>query len=180
MEPYKRLDRKLVKKCNIFELYEDTMEFPNGNQAKWDFIKHKGAAAIVPILEDGRIVMVRQYREAIDAFTLEIPAGGIDFNETMKQCAMRECEEETGYKPLDAVHLLDFHATVAYCNEKIEIYFSKHLVPSKQHLYENEYVNIELYTLDELVHMIYNGEITDGKTIAALTTFKIKLLEGLI
>jgi len=99
MDIYKRLDRKLVHKGKIIDLYEDTVAIPNGNVAKWDFIGHKGAAAVVPVTADGRILMVHQYRNALDRETLEIPAGGRDsVDEPYIDCAARELEEETGYK----------------------------------------------------------------------------------
>lgn len=177
MIPYKRLDRTLIKKGKIIDLYQDTIEFQDGKQALWDFIMHKGAAAIVPMDSDGKILMVKQYRNAIDRYTLEIPAGGLNPGEDMKTCAIRECEEETGYKARDALHLLDVNTTVAFCNEKIGIYFTRNLEPSKQNLDEGEYVSVERYALDDLIAKIHAGEITDAKTIAALTTLKIRLLE---
>ena len=180
MIPYRRIDRQLTKKGHIIDIYQDTIELPDGQTREWDFIMHKGAAAIIPMDEDGKIIMVRQYRNAIDSYTLEIPAGGLNPDEDMKTCAIRECEEETGYRALDAVHLIDVNTTVAFCNEKIGIYFTRHLVPSKQNLDEGEYVTIERYSLDELIAMIHSGEITDGKTISGLTTLKLRLLEQTI
>ena len=98
MEQFKRLDRKLVAHGHILDYYEDTIAVPNGNIAHWDFIKHKGAAAVVPVLPDGRILMVRQYRNALDRETIEIPAGGLaDEKEDPNDCALRELKEETGY-----------------------------------------------------------------------------------
>ena len=98
----------------------------------------------------------------------------------MKSCAIRECEEETGYKAIDAVHLIDLYTTVAFCNEKIGIYFTRQLVPSEQNLDEGEYLSIERYPLDELIAMIHSGKIVDAKTISALTTLKLRLLEQTI
>ena len=78
MEEFKRLDRELICKGSIIDYYKDTVLVPNGNIVKWDFIGHKGAAAIVPVTAEGNIVMVRQYRNALDRYTWEIPAGGLD------------------------------------------------------------------------------------------------------
>lgn len=180
MIPYKRIDRQLRKKGHIIDIYQDTIELPDGQTKEWDFIMHKGAAAIIPMDEEGKIIMVRQYRNAIDSYTLEIPAGGLNPDEDMKTCAMRECEEETGYRALDAVHLIDVNTTVAFCNEKIGIYFTRNLAPSKQNLDEGEYVTIERYSLDELIAKIHAGDITDAKTISGLTTLKLRLLEQTI
>ena len=104
-EEFKRLKRELVYKGAIVDFYKDTIRVPNGNIVKWDFIKHQGAAAVVPVREDGKLLMVRQYRNALDRFTLEIPAGAKDSAEEEGiVCAARELEEETGY-PVSYTHL---------------------------------------------------------------------------
>ncbi len=174
-EEIKRIDRKLEHKGSIVDFYSDYMQLPNGKTAKWDFIKHKGAAAIVPVDEDGRIIMVRQYRNAVEKYTLEIPAGAINPGEDMKTAAMRECEEEIGYRPKKVGHLFDLFTTVAFCNEKIGIYYSNELEKCSQHLDEDEYLNVERYTLQELVDLILAGEIQDGKTISAILAYKTKM-----
>ena len=98
VEHVKRLKRELVYKGAILDIYKDTMELPDGNKAEWDFVSHRmGAAAILPVMKDGRIVMVRQYRNALERETLEIPAGGLNGREEpTDQAAMRELQEETG------------------------------------------------------------------------------------
>lgn len=175
MDEIKRIKRELVHEGVIIDVYTDYMQIPNGNTAKWDFIGHKGAAAIVPVDQDGNIIMVRQYRNAIEKNTLEIPAGGLNPGEDMKTCATRELEEETGYRSEHVEHLIDLYTTVAFCNEKIGIYYTKDLIPSHQHLDEDEYVSIETHTLEELVKMIFDGVIEDGKTIAAILAYKAKM-----
>ena len=123
MEEYKRLSRELVAHGAIIDYYQDTMQIPNGNIAKWDFIKHKGAAAVVPIDEQGRLIMVRQYRNALERYTLEIPAGGLQTpEEPTRDAAARELSEETGYHCDQLELLLSIRTTVAFCNEKIDIY----------------------------------------------------------
>ena len=97
MEEFKRISRDLVAKGAIIDYYQDTMQIPNGNIAKWDLIDHKGAAAVVAVREDGKLLMVRQYRNALERETLEIPAGGLNGREEpTDQAAMRELQEETG------------------------------------------------------------------------------------
>ncbi len=172
---YKRLKRDLVSKGTIIEYYVDTMQIPNGNTEKWDFVNHKGAAAIVPVDENGNLIMVRQYRNALERYTLEIPAGGINPGEDMKTAATRELEEETGYRSDHVEHLVDINTTVAFCNEKIGIYYTTELIPSKQHLDENEILTVERHSIPELEKMIYAGEITDSKTIVAVLAVKDKL-----
>lgn len=175
MEEYKRLSRELVAHGAIIDYYQDTMQIPNGNIAKWDFIKHKGAAAVVPIDEQGRLIMVRQYRNALERYTLEIPAGGLQTpEEPTRDAAARELSEETGYHCDQLELLLSIRTTVAFCNEKIDIYVAEHLTPGKQHLDEDEYVQVKAYPLEELVEKIYAGEIQDSKTVAAILAYKDK------
>lgn len=172
MEHVKRLNRELIYEGQIIDVYKDHVLVPNGNEADWDFIGHKGAAAMVAVDKDGKLFMVRQYRNAIDSESLEIPAGGLNPGEDMKTCAMRELEEEIGYRTLDAKHLFDLNTTVAFCNEKIGIYYTEELIPSKQNLDEDEVIHVEKYELDELVQMIFENKISDGKTIAAILAYK--------
>ncbi len=175
MAEYKRIDRKLEFEGRIVKFYSDTIQLPDGNTAVWDFIEHKGAAAIVPVNPDGDLVMVRQYRNAPEQYTLEIPAGGLNAGEDMAVCAARELEEETGFKAGKVEHLLDLYTTVAFCNEKIGIYYTEELIPSKQHLDEGEYLNVEVHPLEELVELILSGKIIDAKTIAAILAYKAKV-----
>lgn len=177
MEEYKRLKRELVAKGSIIEYYVDTMQIPNGNTAEWDFINHKGAAAIVPVDENGNLIMVRQYRNALERYTLEIPAGGLNPGEDMKTAATRELEEETGYRSEHVEHLVDINTTVAFCNEKIGIYYTTELISSRQHLDEDEFLSVERHSIPELEKMIFEGKITDSKTIVAVLAIKEKLAE---
>ena len=97
-EEFKRLGRTLVHNGKIIDYYQDTVQVPNGNVVKWDFIGHKGAAAMLAVREDGKLLMVRQWRNALDRYTLEIPAGGLNSaDEPTETAALREVEEETGY-----------------------------------------------------------------------------------
>lgn len=178
MEEIKRLSRDLVAHGAILDYYQDTMQIPNGNTVKWDFIKHNGAAAVVPVDEQGRLIMVRQYRNALERYTLEIPAGGLNTpDEPTRDAAARELSEETGYVSEKLELLLSIRTTVAFCNEKIDIYVARELVPGKQHLDEDEYVQVEAYTVEELTDKIYRGEIQDSKTIAAVLAYKDRYLK---
>ena len=98
-EDVKRMGRELAYQGTVLKVYKDHMKFSNGNTEDWDFIHHDGAAAVLPVTEDGKILMVRQYRNALDRYTLEIPAGKLDSPDEAKiDCAYRELEEETGYR----------------------------------------------------------------------------------
>lgn len=175
MAEYKRLKRDLVAKGVILDYYQDTMQIPNGNTAKWDLIDHKGAAAVVAVREDGKLLMVRQYRNALERETLEIPAGGLNGRgEPTCDAARRELEEETGYICGSMELLNSIYTTVAFCNEKIDIYLARDLKAGKQHLDEDEFLNVEAYTLEELKQMIYDCKIQDSKTICGILTYASK------
>ncbi|MCR4807499.1 MAG: NUDIX hydrolase [Lachnospiraceae bacterium] len=173
-----RIGRDLVHKGSIVDIYTDTMQLPDGTIEHFDFIKHKGAAAVIPVMDDGRILMVRQHRNALDAFTLEIPAGGLaGVDEPTHDCAYRELEEETGYHAdkKDVTFLITVYTTVAFCSEKIDIYVAKNLVKTSQHLDDDEFIDVYSYTIDELTQMIFNGKIVDGKTIAGLLAYRTQM-----
>ena len=174
MDDYKRIGRKLEFEGKIVKFYSDTMQLPDGTMAIWDFIEHKGAAAIVPVTENGDIIMVRQYRNAPERYTLEIPAGGLNAGEDRKTAVIRELEEETGFKSGRVEHLLDLYTTVAFCNELIGIYYTEELTPAKQHLDPDEFLNVEVHSLSELTEMILDGRIQDAKTIAAVLAYKTR------
>lgn len=178
MEDYKkvkRVDRKLLVKGHIIDFYEDTMELPNGKQAKWDLIDHKGAAAVVAVCDDGRLVMVNQYRNAPGRTTIELPAGGLNYRgEPSDQGAKRELKEETGYDCESIEPLTFIYTTFAFCNERIDIYLARGLKSGSQHLDEDEFLNVSYYTVDELKQMIFDGTIQDAKTICGVLTYAAK------
>ena len=161
-EHAKRMKRELVMKGTILDVYKDTMELPNGKTEEWDFVSHrKGAAAVVAVREDGKLLMVRQYRNALERMT-----------EDTKVCAARELEEETGYRSENLSFLLSLRTTVAFCDEFIDVYLARDLVKSTQHLDEGEAIDVEAHDVDELCEMIYAGKIQDSKTVSAILAYK--------
>ncbi|MCM1040721.1 MAG: NUDIX hydrolase [Ruminococcus sp.] len=175
MEKCERLERTLVYKGVIIDFYQDTVKVPNGNIVKWDFIGHKGAAAVVAVNEEGKLLMVRQYRNALDRETLEIPAGALDgVDEPTSVAAARELQEETGYSAGKLELLISLRTTVAFCNEKIDVYVATDLKPGSQHLDEDESIDVEAHDIEELIQMIYDCKIQDSKTVAAIMAYKNK------
>ena len=177
-EHIKRVDRILKYKGSMLEIYTDVIETPEGHRANWDYIEHRGAAAVVPVLDDGRLLMVRQYRDALDRETIEIPAGGLNgWDEPTINAAARELEEETGYRSDNLTKLSEDNTmrtsdfTVAFCNEVIDVYLATNLKKTSQHLDEDEFIDVESYTLDELKDMIFAGTIQDSKTISAVLAY---------
>ena len=173
----KRVKRERVYQGTIVDVYKDYMEFSNGNHEVWDYIHHKGAAAVIPVMDDGRLLMVRQYRNALERDTLEIPAGKLDDpQEEGIACASRELEEETGYRSENLEWMLTIRTTVAFCDERIEVFVARDLIPSKQHLDEDEFVDVKAYELEELKQMIFEGKIQDSKTMAAILAYESKYI----
>ena len=174
MEKIERIDRKLIHKGAILDIYEDTVRLPNGKEDKWDFVSHRmGAACVLAVRPDGKLIMVRQYRNALDRFTLEVPAGKRDsLDEDTKICAARELEEETGYRAGKLEKLLSLKTTVAFCDEFIDVYLATELEKiGEQNLDEAEDIDIEAYDLKELMEMCYEGKLQDAKTVAAIMVY---------
>lgn len=178
MPPVIRLGRELKYQGTILKIYEDRV-IANGHECRWDFIHHDGAAAVIPVTDEGKILMVRQYRNALDRFTLEIPAGKLDEpGEPTLGCAARELEEETGFQAGSMEFLISVNTTIAFCDEHIDIYLARDLKPSHQHLDEDEVIQVESWELKDLEDLIFAGKITDAKTIAAITAYARKYCSG--
>lgn len=146
----------------------DRVRLPDGGEATREYIRHPGAVTVVPILDDGRVVMVRQYRHPVGRILLEWPAGKLEIGEPPLTCAVRELREETGYEARDWARAGVFHNACAYSDEGIEIWFARGLVPGRQALDAGEFVEVCLEQPDELLVRLTAGEITDMKTALGL------------
>ncbi len=167
-----RLKREEIVKGSILTYCHDTVRIPNGNIRVWDYIYHQGAAAVLPVDDEGRIILVRQYRNAFDRFMIEIPAGGLEGpDEPTKAAAVRELTEETGFTASEVSFLMSFYPTVAYSGEKIDIYLAKGLKRAKRHPDADEFINVEAWDVNELMKMIFSGQLNDGKTVAAISAY---------
>lgn len=145
------------------------VRLPDGNTAPREIVLHPGAAAVVPVDEDGNVTLVRQHRVAIDKTTFEIPAGKLDLKgEDPFVCAKRELEEETGLHAENWQLLTTLATTPGFCNERIAIYLATGLTQHEQHTDEDEFLNLVKMPLQEAVAHCMNGHFTDGKTIVGL------------
>ena len=150
----------------LLHVKRDTVKLPNGKEATREWIKHPGASSVIPLLPDGRIILVRQYRYPIDAVTLEVPAGKLDApDEDPLVCAERELSEETGYT---AEHITKLTTIVGFSNEKIHLYAAEGLTPGKQHTDEDEFINVVKVPLAEAVAMATDGRIVDAKSVISI------------
>ena len=146
----------------------DTVALPDGSSATREYIVHPGAVAIVPVLDDGRVVMVRQYRYPLGRVLLEFPAGKIDPGEPVFACARRELREETGYTARQWARACLIHNAAAYSTEGIEIWFARGLQAGPQALDPGEFLEVVSMSLDELDTLAAQGELTDVKTLIGL------------
>ena len=140
----------------------------NGKEAWREVVHHPGASAVVAIDEDNRIIMEKQFRYALDDYLLEIPAGKLDKGEDPLVCAKRELEEETGIIASEWISLGTIATSPGFCNEVIHLFVAKGLSKGEIHWDEDEYVEVERYTFDELLQRIQEEKIKDSKTLSAL------------
>ena len=156
---------KEIYKGAILHIQEDEVSLPNGNIATREIIRHVGAVCIVPVTDDRKVVMERQFRYPIDEVITEIPAGKLDSPlEDRLEAAKRELKEETGYTADTWIDMGIYYPAAAYSDEKITMYLATNLHKGQQKLDEDEFINIELIPIEDLVAQIINGTITDGKT----------------
>ena len=141
------------------------VELPNGRRSSRDIVRHPGAAAVVALTETGKIVLVRQYRTAIDRVTVEIPAGKLDPGEDPLECAKRELHEETGFKPGRIRFLTSIVTTCGFCDEIIHIYLATHLEFDAPNPDDDEFLNVDVVPLSELIDAVLDGKIEDAKTV---------------
>ena len=156
-----KFDGKLIK------VTYDVAEV-NGKEAWREVVHHPGASAVVAIDDDGRIIMEKQFRYALNDYLLEIPAGKLDAGEDPLVCAKRELEEETGIIASEWISLGTIATSPGFCNEVIHLYVAKGLSKGEIHWDEDEYVEVERYTFDELLQRIKDETIKDSKTLSAL------------
>ncbi len=165
----KQLSSVNVFKGRLLDVYCDEIELPNGNKSQREYIKHVGAACVVPVDSDGNIIIEKQFRYPFHKILTEIPAGKLDSkDEPHLQAALRELKEETGYTAEKMVYLGEFLPTCAYSDEVIHMYLATGLTKGEQNLDDDEFVGVEKMPLEEAVKEIIAGNITDGKTQTAI------------
>ena len=174
MEDFKNLTEVQTHTQEIFDgvvvhLYKDTVTLPNGHAATREVIRHIGAVGVIPVTDDGKVIIERQFRYPLNRVVTEIPAGKLDsFTEDRLSAAMRELEEETGYTAKEWIPIGDYYPSPAYCDERITLYLARGLELGTRHLDEDEFLNFEAVPLEDLVNDVMEGRITDGKTQVAI------------
>jgi ADP-ribose pyrophosphatase len=165
------LAENVIYKGKIFQLMSNTVRLPNQRITTRDIISHPGAVALLPI-HDNNIILVRQYRYAINQVTLELPAGTLRNGEDPRECAHRELIEETGYSATNLEKLFDCYLAPGYSSERVTMFIATGLSKKRQDPDEDEFIQVETVTLPEAIEMIHRNQIVDTKTIAGILYFK--------
>ena len=174
-----QLSSKGIFDGRILHVFEDTVRLPNGAAASREYLRHIGAVCVIPVLEDGSVLVERQYRYPVAQVLTEIPAGKLDYiGEDPREAALRELREETGAVASELIPLGPFYPTCAYSTEVIHMFLARGLTFGERELDEDEFLNVFRMPLRELVEKILNGEIPDAKTQAAALRAWCMLKEG--
>ena len=166
---FRILKSEVLYRGKVFNTKVDQIEYNSGNKAVREVAEHPGGAVVVPVTNDGKIIMVTQHRFPVDKILLELPAGKLGEGENPLYCAIRELEEETGYKSENVKELGSIYTTPGYSSEKLWIFLAQNLKAGKHNREEGEYgMEVFEFTLNEIESKIVNGEIVDGKTICGI------------
>lgn len=161
----KKIDGGLVYDGHFLKVQRDTISLPDGKVTAREYILHPGAVVILPLLDDGTVLMERQFRYPLDRVFIEFPAGKIDKGEDPLECAKRELLEETGYTATEWRFVSTIHNAIAYSDEHLEIYLARGLVAGQNRLDEGEFLETFTATVPQLLEWVKSGAITDVKTI---------------
>ena len=175
----KKIESKTIYSSDFVKIFEDEVLLPNNKNSKRVYIKHPGAACALPVLDDGRILLVKQYRYPVNLVTIELPAGKKDLGENSLETIARELEEETGYRATDFEFVMSIHNAIAYSDEVIDCYLAKGLIKVDNPLPkdEDEFTETVIYSLKELKEMLRLNQITDVKTIIMIQNYLLKMEE---
>lgn len=154
-------------KGHFLHAFRDTVRLPDGGTATREYVVHPGAVMIVPLLDDGRLVLERQYRYPVRQVMIEFPAGKLDPGEAVLACARRELFEETGYTAREWARAGVLHPVISYSTEFIEIWFARGLTAGERRLDEGEFLEVFTATPAELLAWCRDGQVTDAKTLTA-------------
>ncbi|MFQ3611342.1 MAG: NUDIX hydrolase [Fimbriimonadales bacterium] len=169
------IESQTLYRGRVVTLRIDTVRLPSGRTARREIVEHRGAVAIVPMLDEDTVLLIRQYRQAVGEVLLEIPAGTLEPDEPPESCARRELEEETGYQSRQIRKLFSQYLAPGYSQEVLHVYLAEDLIRTRPQPEEDELVELVPTPIDQIAEMILQGTIKDSKTIAGLLmTLRLK------
>jgi ADP-ribose pyrophosphatase len=172
-----RIDGELAYDGSFLKVTRDSVSLPDGAHTHREFIRHPGAVVILPLFDDGSVLLERQFRYPLDQVFIEYPAGKIDPGEDPLECAKRELQEETGYTASDWQFVCTIHNAIAYSDEHLELYLARGLTAGEAKLDDGEFLETFRASVPEMLEMIRNGQVTDVKTVIG-TFWLEKIIAG--
>jgi ADP-ribose pyrophosphatase len=172
-----RIGGEIVYDGHFIKLACDSVRLPDGKAATREYVKHPGAVVILPLFDDGSVLMERQFRYPLDRVFIEFPAGKIDSGEDPLACAKRELQEETGHTASDWQFVCTIHNAIAYSDERLELYLARGLTAGERQLDDGEFLDIYKATATDLLAAVRDGTITDVKTVIGVFWLE-KILAG--
>jgi len=172
---YKHIKKDKVFENKHFVIYEEDLILPNGNEVRWTFLKNYIAVGVIAFTPEKKLLLIKQYRPALKEEIIEIPAGLVDPGENIEKAAMRELEEETGYKAGKITKICEYFRSPGISSSKMYIYYAENLVKTKQNLDENEFLEVLEIEIDEIDEILKTP--LDGKTLYSLNYIKFNLLK---
>lgn len=169
------LDSELEFDGRVVKVYRERVRLPDGREALWERVGHPGAVGMVPLLDDGTVLLVRQYRHAVRGVLLEIPAGKLDRDEAPEQCAMRELVEEVGHRAARLVKLAEFYNSPGYSDEYFHLFLAEGLTREQGECEDDEFLQLVPVGLREAVEMVVEGRIIDAKSIIGIALADLHL-----
>ncbi len=171
------IESEIIYEGAILNLRKDKVNTKNGGTSYREIVEHNGGSVVVPITEDGKVVLVRQFRKAVEKTVLEVPAGKIEIGEDPFTTVKRELREETGYTAENIEFMIKMYPTIGYSTEILYFYIAWGLTPGETNFDDSEDIEVVEMDLEEAYEMVVSGEIEDGKTIAALLVAREKVKE---
>ncbi len=167
----KTLSSKLIYQGRVVKLRVDTVQMPGGRETTREIVEHSDCVAIIAVDADDNVLLVNQFRKAVEKELLEIPAGGIDADEDPVAAVRREMQEETGYLPGKVESLGGFYSAPGWCNEYLYLYLATDLTPSQLYAEDTDSIRLVRVSVNQIPSLLSSDKICDGKTVAGLLTF---------